>query len=154
MSVYWLLSQSGLYLHTCNKCGTTPYQNSILRINQNKLKDERKRFLVKIWVTKTEHKEGVVQSFLHWKFEWRNYTGLIALLMEHMSKMAEHTFMASWNYIQYKQARKNILVGDVIFVHDFTQNYLCTHQNEVQGLYWRQTSYPYAHCSTLWMCQM
>ena len=71
-------------LHTCNKCGTTPYQNSILRINQNKLKDERKRFLVKIWVTKTEHKEGVVQSFLHWKFEWCNYTGLIALLMEHV----------------------------------------------------------------------
>ena len=118
-------------LHTCNKCGTTPYQNSILRINRNKLKDERKRFLVKIWITKTECKEGVVQSFLHWKFEQCNYTGLIALLMEHMSKMAEHTFMASWNYIQYKQARKNILVGDVIFVHDFAQNYLCTHQNEV-----------------------
>ena len=124
-------------LCTCNKCGTTHYQNSILRINWNKLKDERKRFLVKIWVTKTECKEGAVQSFLHWKFERCNYTGLIALLMEHMSKMAEHTFMASWNYVQYKQARKNILGGDVIFVHDFTQNYLCTHQNEVQDLHWR-----------------
>ena len=59
-----------------------------------------------------------------------------------MSKMAEHTFMASWNYIEYKQARKNILVGDVIFVHDFTQNYLCTHQNEVQGLHWRHNKLP------------
>ena len=124
-------------LHTCNKCGTTPYQNLILQINWNKLTDERKRFLVKIWVTKTECKEGVVESFLHWKFERCNYTGLIALLMEHMSKMAEHTFMVSWNYVQYKQARKNILVGDVIFLHDFAQNYLCTHQNEVQGLHWR-----------------
>ena len=32
---------------------------------------------------------------------------------------------------------KNILVGDVIFVHDFAQNYLCQHQNECQGLHWR-----------------
>ena len=54
-----------------------------------------------------------------------------------MTMMSKHTFMASWNYCQYKQARKNILVGDVIFVHDFAQNYLCKHQNEVQGLHWR-----------------
>ena len=54
-----------------------------------------------------------------------------------MTMMSEHTFMASWNNCQYKQARKNILVGDVIFVHDFAQNYLCKHQNEVQGLHWR-----------------
>ena len=45
--------------------------------------------------------------------------------------------MASWNYVQYKQARKNILVGDVIMVHDFAENYLCQHQKEVQGLHWR-----------------
>ena len=44
--------------------------------------------------------------------------------MEHMEVMAEYTFMASWNYMQYKEARRNISVGYVIFVHDFTQNYL------------------------------
>ena len=33
--------------------------------------------------------------------------------------------------------KKNILLGDVIFVHDFAQNYLCQHQNECQGLHWR-----------------
>ena len=51
--------------------------------------------------------------------------------------MAEHTFMASWNYVQYKQAKKNILPGDIIMVLDFAQNYLCLHQKEVQGLHWR-----------------
>ena len=54
-----------------------------------------------------------------------------------MSKMSEHTFMALWNYVQYKEAKKNILLGDVIFVHDFTLNYLYQHQNECQGLHWR-----------------
>ena len=27
-------------------------------------------------------------------------------------------------------------MGDIILVHDFMQNYLCQHQNEVQGLHW------------------
>ena len=29
------------------------------------------------------------------------------------------------------------MIGDVIFVQDFAQNYLCKHQKEVQGLHWR-----------------
>ena len=33
--------------------------------------------------------------------------------------------------------KEYILVGDVIFVHHFMQNYLCKHQNECQGLHWR-----------------
>ena len=124
-------------LHTCKKCGTDALKNSILQNNAAKIEDQRKRFLVKLWVTKTENKEGVSQSFLDWKFERCNYVEHIDLLMEHMITMSEHTFMASWNYCQYKQTRKNILVGDVIFVLDFAQNYLCKHQNEVQGLHWR-----------------
>ena len=53
-----------------------------------------------------------------------------------MKPMAEHSFMVSWNYVQYKEAKRNISVELLIFVHDFTQNYLCEQQNEVQGLHW------------------
>ena len=53
-----------------------------------------------------------------------------------MEVMAEHSFMASWNYVQYKEAKRNISVGYVIFVHDFAQNYLCQQQNKAQGLHW------------------
>ena len=95
-------------LCTCKTCGTDVFKNAI---NADKLKDERKTFLVKLLETKTERKEGVTQSFLDWKFERCNYTGLIVLLMEHMSMMSEHTFMASWNYVQYKQAKKIYLLG-------------------------------------------
>ena len=56
--------------------------------------------------------------------------------MEHMETMAELSFMASWNYVQYREARRNISVGHVIFVHDFVQNYLCEQQNEAQGPHW------------------
>ena len=81
--------------------------------------------------------DGTSQSFLHWKFERCNYVELADLLIEHLKTMAEHSFNASWNYCQYKSTKHNIRQGDLIFVHDFAQNYLCTHQNECQGLHWK-----------------
>ena len=118
-----------------NDCGVNKFKDKILDANRDKLSDARKRF-VKLWITNTERKEGKVQSFLDWKFERCSYLQLINLLQKHITSMAEHSFMASWNYWQYKLARRNIIEGDVIMVHDFAQNYLCTHQNEVQGLHW------------------
>ena len=122
-------------LCTYEKCGTDKYKKYLLDVNASKICDRSRRFLITQWQTKTVHKEGTSQSFLSWKFERCNYVELVDLLMTKMKSMSEHTFMASWNYVQYKQARKNILVGDVIMVHDFAQNYLCKHQKEVQALH-------------------
>ena len=106
---------------------------------------------------KDRKKEGVSQSFLDWKFERCNYVELIDLLMEHRTMMSEHTFMASWNYCQYKQARKNILVGDVKFVRCHICPWLCA-KLLVQASKWSagasleaQTSNFDAHCSALQM---
>ena len=84
---------------------------------------------------KNRKKKGKVQRFLDWKFERCSYVDLINLLTNKVKSMAEHRFMASWNYYQYKLARRNIIQGDIIMVHDFAQNYLCSHQNKVQGLH-------------------
>ena len=48
--------------------------------------------------------------------------------------MAEHTFMATWNYWHYKKAKQNLEGG--VLIMNFAQNYLCDHQNEPQGLHW------------------
>ena len=50
--------------------------------------------------------------------------------------MSEYTFLASWNYVQFKKCRDNLLVGDILIVNDFAQNYLCLHQNKPQGMHW------------------
>ena len=109
-------------LRICKECGTKKFKECILQKNKGKFCDKRKRFLVKLWVTKTVRKEGAVQTFMDWKFERCNYVELVDLLMDHLGSIAEHNFMASWNYVQYREARRNITVGDVIFVHDFAQN--------------------------------
>ena len=124
-------------LRTCKMCSTKQFYNEIVESNKAKMSDTRKRFLIKQWITTTVKKNGATQSFLHWKFERCSYKEMAKFLTDSLEKMAEHSFNASWNYVQYKQAKKNIRPGDVIFVHDFAQNYLCQHQRECQGLHWR-----------------
>ena len=43
-------------LHTCDDCGVDKFKAKIVAANRGKLSDARKRFLVKLWITKTERK--------------------------------------------------------------------------------------------------
>ena len=58
------------------------------------------------------------------------------MYIEHIAHMSEHTFFASWNYVQFKKCKNNLQIGDVLIVNDFAQNCLCLHQNEPQGMHW------------------
>ena len=81
-------------------------------------------------------KNGVSQSYLNWNVDRYSYLDLIELYVNHLHSMAGHTFMATWNYCQFKRARTNIKPGELLLVNDFAQNYLCLLQNEPQGLHW------------------
>ena len=90
-------------LHTCKHCWVDRFKQKIERLNALTIEDNRKRFMVKVWVTKTKVTKDVKQSYLHWKHERLNYEGLLNLYCEQLEDMAEHTFMATWNYCQYKR---------------------------------------------------
>ena len=97
-------------------------KGKIEQLNASRMADKRKRFMVKVWVTKTkEVSEGVKQSYLHWNHERLNYERLLKLYCKQMKDMAEHTFMATWNYCQYKKAKQNLVEGQVLIVDGFTQ---------------------------------
>ena len=53
-------------LSTYNKCGIEKLISKIMQLNESKIGDNRKRFMVKLWVTKTKVKDGAQQSYLHW----------------------------------------------------------------------------------------
>ena len=123
-------------LCTCEHCGTEKLKDTLMQLNQNKLEDTHKRFLIKEWITKNKDNNGVSQSYLHWKVERCSYQDLVDRYIAQLNFMAEHTFMASWNYCQFKLAKANLLPSQVLLVHDFAQNYLCLMQNEPQGMHW------------------
>ena len=124
-------------LRICDKCGVDNFRDHVIESNPQKIKDTRKRFLVKQWINKTKIlPNGNRQTYLHWTFLRLSYAELLEKMCEQLEAMSVHTFMASWNYNQYKKAKQNLKPGVIIMVHDFAQNYLSIHQNEPQGLHW------------------
>ena len=111
-------------------------QDCLEKQNSQKMKDCRKRFLVKQWGNKSQMKNGERQTFMHWKHLHLDYQGQLDVYINQLSGMAEHSFYATWNYIQHKRCKGNLESGEVVMVHDFAQNYLCQHQHEPQGLHW------------------
>ena len=104
--------------------------------NIDRMKDCRKQFLVKQWENKSKIKNDDHQTYMHWKYLHLDYHGLLDLYIDQLCSMSEHSFYATWNYIQYKKCKGNLEPGEVLIVHDFAQNYLCQHQHEPQGLHW------------------
>ena len=101
-------------LHKCQNCGTNKLKEQLITTNAMKLQDTRKRFLIKQWITKNKETNGVSQSYLQWKVEQCSYQDLIDRYVTLLDVMAEHTFMASWNYCQDKRAKKNLLPGQLL----------------------------------------
>ena len=64
---------------------------------------------MKHWVNKTRERNGATQSYLQWDVDHCSYSDLIDKYIAILDAMAEHVFMASWNYCQFKAAKQNIL---------------------------------------------
>ena len=136
-------------MRKCNQCGTEKLKEKLFELNSSKLNDKRKRFMVKRWENKKEKlgKSENYKTYMHWSHPKFTYKTLIEHYVELLEKMASHSFFASWNYHHYIQCKKNIEEGEIVVVLDYTQNYLCIHQNEVQALHWSHaqvTLHPYA----------
>ena len=46
------------------------------------------------------------KTFLQWNVDYCSYVGLIDKYVQLLEPMAEHVFMASWNFGQFKIAKK------------------------------------------------
>ena len=88
--------------------------------------------MVKQWETKSEIKNGERISYLAWKHLRLSFDDILDLYVNQLSEMSEHSFFASWNYVQYKQCKNILQTGEVLMVQDFAQNYLCELQNQPQ----------------------
>ena len=94
-------------LRKCDACSLDNFKEKLLVDNDEKLDDNCKRFFVKEWKTKTKENKESTQSYLHWDVHHCSYRDLINLYMKQIHAMSEHTFLASWNYVQFKKCRNN-----------------------------------------------
>ena len=74
--------------------------------------------------------------------------------MQQLQEMSLHQFNKVWQLKQFKSAINSLKVGQVLIVHDFSQNLLLYDQDEPQGRHWdheQVTIHPsvaYYKCST------
>ena len=125
-------------LRTCEHCHLNQFRLRLENMNEEKLQDTRKRFLVKRWKTEKEKIPGSdkYRTFMHWTHDQLSYSGLLEKYVNSIENMSSHTFFASWNFHQYLVCKSNIEKGQIVCGHDFAQNYLCLQQHEVQALHW------------------
>ena len=136
-------------LRKCSECGCQKLKEKLFEMNKGKLSDKRKRFMVKQWENKKDKigKSDKYKTFMHWSHPRFTYKGLIEYYIQLLENMGRHSFFASWNYHHYLQCKKNLELGELLSVLDYSQNYLCIHQNEVQALHWSHaqvTMHPFA----------
>ena len=55
--------------------------------------------------------------------------------LELLKEYTYHSFMAKWQKDQFDSLVANLPLNDVICVHDFSENYICRSQDEIQSQY-------------------
>ena len=84
-------------LRTCEHCHLNQFRLRLENMNEEKLQDTRKRFLVKRWKTEKEKIPGSdkYKTFMHWTHDRLSYSGLLEKYINSIENMSSHTFFAS-----------------------------------------------------------
>ena len=61
---------------------------------------------------------------------------LIATYMKQLKDMSRHQFMKIWQLRNFNSAKENLQPGQLLCVHDFSQNLLLFYQDEVGSKHW------------------
>ena len=55
-----------------------------------------------------------------------------------LQRYPSHQFQANWQNQQLRELVENLPLGHVIAVHDYSENYMCSMQDQIQSLYFSQ----------------
>jgi hypothetical protein len=61
---------------------------------------------------------------------------LIIDLMDQLTPWAYHTFVAKWQYDQFRLLKENLPANTLLTVVDFSENYRCSYQDEISAAYY------------------
>ncbi|XP_033730626.1 uncharacterized protein LOC117320042 [Pecten maximus] len=63
-------------------------------------------------------------------------TQVVIELSSELTPLSEHLFVASWQQDQFSKLQKRVPEGCVLLNMDFSENFMCVSQNEVQTAHW------------------
>ena len=93
------------------------------------------------WVYKpyTSQKTGKVSKVLHFQTKESKIIDLVQIFSKDSSKLGSHLFRAKWQQEQFSLSHDVMPPKSAVMVMDFSENYSCSLQDEVQSYHWSQS---------------
>ena len=66
----------------------------------------------------------------------RTFKEILVEYLKQLKDMSQHQFNKVWQMKNFNQALENMEIGQILFIHDFSQNILLYIQDEVSGAHW------------------
>ena len=121
----------------CKKCGITNFEKKLIQDNRDLIR-KLKNVKWKQW-KKVEYK-APDSNKINKKWDIVSFYGsssrLLSIYMKQLQSMSRHQFMKIWQLRNFNSAKANLQPGQVLWVHDFSQNILLYYQDEVGGKHW------------------
>ena len=121
----------------CKKCGVAKFQSRIMHDNMELIR-KLKNVKWKQWhkVTYTAPKGKKTNKKMDMVSTYGSSSRLIATYMKQLKDMSHHQFMKIWQLRNFNSAKENLQPGQLLCVHDFSQNLLLFYQDEVGSKHW------------------
>ena len=110
-------------LRKCNACGIDNYRKALKDLNKNILKKNATAFWSQWGIGNVFNGRKTVKR---WMLQKESGSCLILLnkYLEQLNKISSHQFMKIWQLKQFNISLQNLRKGQVLLVHDFSQNLL------------------------------
>ena len=126
----------------CSECGVQAANFSISELNNNSNNDSVRCKWSKYGYNTLEGCEtadGTPRKKLSIVSKETSPSELVNYLKQLLQSYPYHQFMSCWKKSQFDSLKENLLIDNVLCVHDYSENYECSYQEEVQSQYFSKT---------------
>ena len=122
-------------MRKCNVCEIDNYRKTLKDLNKNILKKNATAFWSQWGISNVFNDRRIVRQWILQK-ESGSCLMLLNKYLEQLNKISSHQFMKIWQLKQFNISLQNLCKGQVLLVHDFSQNLLLYAQDEVTAAHW------------------
>ena len=119
----------------CSDCGVEKYK-VMLSQNNKHLLESQDIIKWRHWQKIPYEKEGEKKSKIGDDIKTGTMKDLLDHYINQLHDMSVHQFCKIWQLKQFNRCVRNLKPGQVLFVHDFSQNLLLYSQDEPQSRHW------------------
>ena len=129
------LPQKNCVMRQCTGCGAEKYRRTLCAKNRILLNSKRYVQWTQWKVKKIFNGKKMVNRMLP-TLHAGSYEDIFKAYIKQLKSISRHQFMKIWQLKNFNMTLRNLRNGQLLLVHDFSQNLLLYAQDEVPGAHW------------------